>query len=220
MIPNCIEKRIRRTCLINQFLLPGPWTLRDGRRAIPLPIRIQFRPPPEARLRSFIDRGNGWKPFNLDHVPPGIDETGWWGDPEMHVPIPPTTLLVKAWQMVRIARYKTRPASNTPPTLPRHPLRGKPLVSILIPTTGRIVHTFRGPLDIAANCVRSIREKSTYDNYEIIVSHNGPHPCSVPSIRYDEPGPFNLARKINYMIRQARGDYLILLNDDTDFTGN
>jgi hypothetical protein len=211
-----LDRILHRTvAVLNEFLIPGPWTRRDGRRAHPLPIRLGLYPPKNARLRSFIDRGRGWKPFNLDRVPDRIDGEGWWGDPEIVVPIQPEVLLEKAWRKVRLGAWKpqkTRPA----PALPRPGLKGRPLVSILIPTTGQTVWTLRGPVDIVANCVWSIREKSTYDNYEIIVSHNGPAPCSVPMIPYIEPGPFNLARKINFMIRHSKGDHLILLNDDTE----
>ncbi len=205
----------RTAAVLNEFLIPGPWTLRDGRRAFPLPVRLGLCPPKNARLRSFIDRGRGWKSFNLDSVPDRIDGEGWWGDPEIVVPVQPEVLLEKAWRKVRLGAWRPQKARPVLP-LPRPGLKGRPLVSILIPTAGRIVRTLRGPLDLVANCVQSIERKSTYPNYEIIIAHNEPDQPSVPSIPYAPKSPFNLANKINFLIRQAKGEYLILFNDDME----
>jgi GT2 family glycosyltransferase len=66
-----------------------------------------------------------------------------------------------------------------------------------------------------ADCVRSIREKTTYPKYEILVAHNGRINPEVTGLHYPAAGPFNLAHKWNWLIDRARGDYLVLLNDDT-----
>jgi GT2 family glycosyltransferase len=71
-------------------------------------------------------------------------------------------------------------------------------------------------MDLVTGCYRSITAKSTYADIEIIVAHNGRVPPGIPAVRYPDPGPFNLARKMNFLIDRARGRYLILLNDDTE----
>ena len=45
-----------------------------------------------------------------------------------------------------------------------YPVQGEPLVSILIPN--------RDQRETLKNCIRSIREKSTYRNYEILIIEN------------------------------------------------
>ncbi len=45
----------------------------------------------------------------------------------------------------------------------------QPLVSIVIPTAGQIRDVRFKPTVLVANCVRSIVERSTYENYEIVV---------------------------------------------------
>jgi hypothetical protein len=208
--------RLKQVATVNEFLLPGPWTVRHDRRAIPLPVDLNLHFPPGARLRSFIDRGRGWERYDVDHVPRRIEGAGWWGDPGVFVPVALEPLLEKAWRKWRLGgwrRQRTRPVSPLPRPAP---IRERPLVSILIPTDGAIIQGLRGPQDLIANCRRSIVEKSTYSNYEILIAHNGRISPGIPSVHYRSPGKFNLAHKWNFLIDQARGDYLILLNDDTE----
>ncbi|MFR3322202.1 MAG: glycosyltransferase [Lachnospiraceae bacterium] len=79
-------------------------------------------------------------------------------------------------------------------------------------------------------CLASIREKSTYANYEILVIENNSveaeteayyqrllreHPDGrLRILRY--PGSFNYAAIHNFAVPQAGGEYLILLNNDTE----
>ncbi|HKY06186.1 MAG TPA: glycosyltransferase family 2 protein, partial [Blastocatellia bacterium] len=91
--------------------------------------------------------------------------------------------------------------------------RGK--VSIIIPTRDR--------LDLLTRCVDSIGSKTDYDNYEIVIVDNGskeqpttdylsrtPHRV----VGYD--GPFNYSLLNNLAARHCDGDYLLLLNNDTE----
>ncbi len=207
--------RLKQIAEINEFLVPGPWTQRNGRRALPLPLEHGLTPPPGARLRSWIDRGQGWEPYDLDTLPPRLEGPGWWGDPALFTTTPLRPLITKAWRKWRLGGFQTQTPRPGPP-LPRPaPPKGRPLVSILIPTDGKVIQGLRGPQDLVADCVRSIREKTTYANYEILIAHNGRINPAVPALHYQAPGPFNLAHKWNWLIDQAKGDYLILLNDDT-----
>ncbi len=95
-----------------------------------------------------------------------------------------------------------------------------PLVSIIIPSMDHVK-----TLDA---CVRSILSKSTYDNYEIlIIENNSTEPATF--VYYDRleaenpgvvrverwPSEFNFSKLMNFGAQKAKGDYLLLLNNDT-----
>jgi glycosyltransferase involved in cell wall biosynthesis len=97
----------------------------------------------------------------------------------------------------------------------------EPLVSIVIPS--------KDHADLIRRCLASIVEKSTYKNYEIIISDNGStDPAALElyeSYRrklgerfqaHVEPRPFNFARQINEGVARSRGAFLLLLNNDTE----
>jgi O-antigen biosynthesis protein len=96
------------------------------------------------------------------------------------------------------------------------------LISVLIPTangTVKIKNRIENHID---SVTRDLLHKTSYKNFEIIISHNGnlrPEQIdnfSKPPFRlvlYDKP-EFNLAEKINMSANEARGRYLLLLNDD------
>jgi ADP-heptose:LPS heptosyltransferase/GT2 family glycosyltransferase/predicted SAM-dependent methyltransferase len=94
-------------------------------------------------------------------------------------------------------------------------IKGQPLVSVLIPT--------KGNLQYLRPCLESITAKSTYPNYEIIIIDNNSalpdetkeYYKSLPHkiIRWYKP--FNWSRINNFAAREAAGDYLLFLNDDT-----
>ncbi|HET7218703.1 MAG TPA: glycosyltransferase [Vicinamibacterales bacterium] len=107
----------------------------------------------------------------------------------------------------------------------RYQILGNPLVSVVIPTDGRIVQTRQGNRDLLWHCIRSIVQRTTYRNYELLIADNGrlsPQVLAllseVPHRRlvYEMTQPFNFAAKVNFAARQARGEHLLLLNDDTE----
>lgn len=94
-------------------------------------------------------------------------------------------------------------------------------VSIIIPT--------RNFGDVLDQCLTSIFEKTTYPNYEVIVIDNGSTEEATFKIfakwEKREPGrfkcspldiPFNFSKINNYGVTQATGDYILLLNNDTE----
>ncbi|MEM2614514.1 MAG: glycosyltransferase [Nitrososphaerota archaeon] len=96
----------------------------------------------------------------------------------------------------------------------RYEINGNPLVSIIIPTKNR---------ELISKCVKTIRMKSTYKNYEIIIVDTGeiesngiPSLCKIRHkvIEYSEP--FNFSKINNLAVRHAGGDYLLFLNDDVE----
>ncbi|MGD0141179.1 MAG: glycosyltransferase [Tepidisphaeraceae bacterium] len=105
----------------------------------------------------------------------------------------------------------------------RFALAGNPLVSIVIPSASRPA-TIRGRQSwYVLECVSTIRRLSTYKNVEIIVLDNNDMPADLAAAlgpleirRIPFIGEFNLTRKINLGASQARGEQLILLNDDIE----
>lgn len=100
----------------------------------------------------------------------------------------------------------------------RYELAATPKVSIIIPN--------KDHLDDLKRCVDSILDKSTYDNYEIIIVENNSTTQKIKDY-YDEllkhpkirivtyEGEFNYSKINNYGVRFASGEYVLLLNNDT-----
>lgn len=94
-----------------------------------------------------------------------------------------------------------------------------PLVSLIIPT--------RDKVELLRNCINSIRQKTTYPNYEIIVVDNASEE-SVTSAYLDEiaragiakilryDGPFNYSAINNFAVSRADGSIIALLNNDIE----
>src|SRR5437867_1895575 len=98
----------------------------------------------------------------------------------------------------------------------RYRLTATPLISIIIPTRDRWA--------LLQQCLRSIEEKTTYGPYEIIVLDNDSRePETLKGLTsiatkwrvYSRPGPFNFSTLNNFGAAQARGDYVLFLNNDT-----
>jgi GT2 family glycosyltransferase len=104
-------------------------------------------------------------------------------------------------------------------------LREHPRVSIVIPSAGA-EKVLRGRRTVLVEqCVRSVLERSTYDNYDFVVVLDDHAPTQVAErLRgLDErvqvvpwTREFNFAEKINWGAGFARGDHLLLLNDDVE----
>lgn len=110
-------------------------------------------------------------------------------------------------------------------------LTGEPKVSIVIPTNGNSAVIRGERTSLVINCVRSIVERSTYGNYEIVVvADDVVSPAAIDeltSIAGDRltvvpfPKPFNFSEKINEGVVHSSGEHMMLLNDDTEvISGN
>lgn len=107
------------------------------------------------------------------------------------------------------------------PTLER-----QPPVSIVIPTGGQIRDVRFEPKVLVVNCVRSIVERSTYDNYEIVVVvGDAVLPVIIQELRdiagdrlrlVRFEGPFSFSAKINLGVVRSEGEHVLLLNDDIE----
>lgn len=94
-----------------------------------------------------------------------------------------------------------------------------PHVSLIVPT--------RDALDITRTCVESVLEKTEYENYDIIIVDNGSVETATlnwfkeialnPRVNVVEyPHAFNYSAINNFAAERANGDYICLLNNDTE----
>lgn len=100
----------------------------------------------------------------------------------------------------------------------------RPLVSIVMPTAGKVVPINDQSVDLVMNCINSIRDKSTYRDIEMVLVDNGDlgeariaalTALGCRFVTYTAP-TFNVARKLNLGASIARGDILLLMNDDME----
>jgi GT2 family glycosyltransferase len=107
-------------------------------------------------------------------------------------------------------------------------LTSEPLVSIVIPTNGQRREIRFEQMVLVVNCVRSIVERSTYGNYEIVcVVDEGTDPAVLAELGeiagerlrlVEFRGPFDFSAKINAGAVRSAGEHLLLLNDDIEIT--
>jgi len=107
----------------------------------------------------------------------------------------------------------------------KRPVRGQPLVSLVIPTADMTRDVQGRRVRLLAHLLTSVSARTTYPRLEVVVCDNGSL-CAeslvalerLPHVRmtYAAPGPFNFAHKLNQAAGRATGDYLVLLNDDIE----
>jgi GT2 family glycosyltransferase len=95
----------------------------------------------------------------------------------------------------------------------KYQIKGNPIVTIIIPAR---------TTEYIGACVRSIIEKTTYDEYEVLVvdrTEMDLQKILEPSekLRFIiDSSNFNFSRINNEAAKSARGEYLVFLNDDTE----
>ena len=107
------------------------------------------------------------------------------------------------------------------PTIYRieYEIKNNPLVSIIIPNKNHYKDLKK--------CVTSILEKTTYKNYEIVIVDNGSDETDIKNyyeelkdeenikiLSYDKP--FNYSAINNFAVSKCSGEFLLLLNNDTE----
>ena len=106
----------------------------------------------------------------------------------------------------------------------RYEIIGDPMISIVIPNKDHAADLKR--------CITSILVKSTYENYEIVVVENGSETKeifdyytslkeydNIRVVTYEKPegqNGFNYSAVNNFGVKQTKGDYILLLNNDTE----
>ncbi len=101
----------------------------------------------------------------------------------------------------------------------RREIQGEPLISIIIP--------FRDQVEVLKKCLESVFAKTTWQNYEILLVNNSSellqtreymreieHCPRVRLLHYN--APFNYSAINNFASLKAAGEYLVLLNNDTE----
>ena len=108
--------------------------------------------------------------------------------------------------------------------LVHYPLKGKPFISIIIPS--------KDLPEVVDKCLRSIFDKTQYVNFEVLIVDNGSQQEKTWQL-YEkwqrefkgrfrvEPYdiPFNFSKLVNYGVGQAKGELILLLNNDTELIG-
>lgn len=99
-------------------------------------------------------------------------------------------------------------------------LKKEPLISIIIPT--------KDFSDILDKCIKSIYKKTTYKNFEIIIVNNNSveektfklfdsYKNNYDNIKIiDANIEFNYSKINNIAVKEAKGEYVLLLNNDTE----
>lgn len=99
-------------------------------------------------------------------------------------------------------------------------VEGTPLVSVIIPNKDHKADLER--------CLRSLYEKTSYDNFEILIVENNStgkeifryykeleeNYDNIRVLRWE--GAFNYSAINNYAAKEAKGEYLLLLNNDIE----
>lgn len=187
------------------------------------------------RREAFLDAG-GFDPAcadaaEFDLLLRLIDAGGIEGLGHVHEPLlitPQQQIASKPSEqesILRHLRHRGYEEARVEPTLPgcyrvHYGHRATPGVSIIIPTKNQ----FR----LLLRCIDTLIEKTAYKNYEVLIVDNGSteeDACTwldgleamgnpqLRVIRY--PQPFNYSAMNNLAAQHARGDYLVLLNNDT-----
>ncbi|HIK13981.1 MAG TPA: glycosyltransferase [Leptolyngbyaceae cyanobacterium M33_DOE_097] len=106
----------------------------------------------------------------------------------------------------------------------------QPVISIVIPSAGKIGNVNGQDCCLLENCVKSILENSTYTNIEVVIIDG----CDIPNEVFERleerllhskavgykfihaNEPFNYSKRINQGVAAATGEFVVLLNDDTE----
>lgn len=90
----------------------------------------------------------------------------------------------------------------------------QPSIDVIIPTRDRI--------DLVRNCIQALEDKTTYENWNIILLDNDSiEPESLEYFAQSKyrvvpcPGPFNYAKIVNRGVAHSSADYVVTLNNDT-----
>jgi GT2 family glycosyltransferase len=94
-------------------------------------------------------------------------------------------------------------------------IKGEPKVSIIIPT--------RDNVSFLRRCLESVERLTTYRNYELLIVDNDSRDQATVEYLASTPHrvipfreAFNYSRINNFAVSQAEGEYVLLLNDDTE----
>ena len=140
----------------------------------------------------------------------------FWGAGPMYDDVRKRAFHRRKWNALQMAD------NETGYTYPIYQLETEALVSIVIPSKDNI--------DVLKQCIRSIYQHTDYKNFEIIVVDNGSSAQNrmslekfkqeCPFVYLYQPMEFNFSKMCNAGVRQAKGEYILLLNDDMEAIEN
>jgi GT2 family glycosyltransferase len=105
-------------------------------------------------------------------------------------------------------------------------IKRAPRVCVIIPTRGDYAEVFGAKRNLASSAIKSLREKTTYKNIEILVVIDAEASeesrreiieaggSDLTVIEYN--APFNFAEKINLAALSTSADFLLFMNDDIE----
>ena len=111
----------------------------------------------------------------------------------------------------------------------RRRIRDTPLVSLIIPTAGLARASGGTTVDLLAQAIRSVVDKTSYERYEVILVLSGSGAATLLDttrralegtrhrvVSLERLGLFNFSASINAGVAAAEGEHLILFNDDLE----
>jgi GT2 family glycosyltransferase len=182
----------------------------------------QFRP---AWSPTWFEAANYLGSLTLLHRATVWELGGWRADAaEPHDDLLSRLVAAQPHDVVHLAKVLTHGGATQAPSVKPRPARkvaAPPRVSIIVPTRDRAA--------ILAICIRSIRARTRYPDYEIIIVDNGSvedetkrlfaELSADPAIRVlARPEPFNFSRLNNAAVREATGAVLAFVNNDIEVT--
>lgn len=106
---------------------------------------------------------------------------------------------------------------------PYFEIKNKPLISIVVPTKDKV--------DYLKRCISTVLEKSSYDNFELVIVDTGSKEIETKQyysslkkslsskklriVNFPKQ-PFNYSDTCNFGAEQSKGEYLVMLNNDTE----
>jgi len=109
----------------------------------------------------------------------------------------------------------------------RPQLRGEPAVSLVMPTAGQRGEVAGRDVELAVHAVSTLAERTTYPHWDLVCVLGDTEPDGLREritaaaaghpVRFvTAGGPFNFARSVNAGVLASDGEYVLLLNDDTE----
>lgn len=194
-----------RECLYDFILFYTEWLEAAGK---------EIRHVPEV---LFSARGERFMPENIKK-PEVVNKEAYWGYERDYNACKEAAFLRRGMH----ASLQEMRHGGTSYFIPVYSLGGEtPKVSIVIPSKDHV--------EVLGVCLRSIREKTAYKNYEILVVDNGSseeNRQKTEKLQEEigfsyiyEPMEFNFSRMCNLGVKHAKGSYILLLNDDMEVIG-
>lgn len=197
-----LTKCTDRQCIYDFVLYYTEWLAAHGKRVVHIPQIL------------FHAEGTVFMPED-ERKPEAVNEAAYWGFEPEYDACKAAAAVRRGYQIT----FRTEKRQGRIYHIPVYALLHKePEISIVIPS--------KDNADTLKNCIKSIRDKTAYTNYEILVIDNGSNAQNRMEIEllqeqfgfryYYEPMEFNFSGMCNLGVDKAGGEYVLLLNDDME----